>query len=69
MSNQYTNPEKQRQVRAPKNLYAHFGFASQKEMAMAIKGLSEATLSRALNEQNPAILSRESRLALARFLG
>jgi len=56
-------------VRALKNLYTHFGFASQKEMAMAIKGLSEATLSRALNEQNPVVLSRESRLAIARFLG
>ncbi len=36
---------------------------------MSIKDLSEATLSRALNEQNPSLLSRESRLAIARFLG
>ncbi len=69
MSNKHAIPEKRRQVEALRNLQAHFGFASQKRMAMAIKGLSEATLSRALNEHSPHLLSRESRLAIARFLG
>lgn len=70
MSNPHSSQrtEKRRQSEALRKLQKEFGFESQQEMAHAMQ-VSAPTLSRAMNPQHPAPISRAVRSAVAQFLG
>jgi len=68
MENRDEERERERVVEALERIYRRFGFNSQAEMARET-GISQPTMSRALDRSKQVQLSEESRWRVTRYLG